>query len=413
MPQPLIPFGKQFREKYFTNIEKDVYPVNHGSYGVTPTPVHEKYIELITQNAGYTDKFMKYTTRDIYINSLKEVGKVVNSDYHNLAFVDNATSGVNTVLRSYPLAKGDKIVVQSTVYGACGNTVKFLENRYGVEAVVVDLEYPITNEEIVAKFDEVLKKESPKFCMFDTISSMPGVVFPFEELVKLCKKYNVLSLVDGAHGIGNIPLDLTELKPDFFVSNLHKWFYVPFGCAFLYVDPKHHNNIHTLPVSHSYLDDKTELSPEDQQNRLVDRFWFTGTKNYAAIQVIPEAIDFRNKVCGGEQTIYDYCHKLARDVGDLVSKKWGTSYLDQTSTMVTVEVPTAKFPEIVANWSKLDNEVYHQMFAKKAYTPCIVHNGKLYARFSCQIYNEIDDFDNASDVLLQVLEEVATNKSKL
>ncbi|KAL6453794.1 egt-2 Hercynylcysteine sulfoxide lyase [Candida maltosa Xu316] len=407
MPQPLIPFGKQFREKYFTNIEKDVYPVNHGSYGVTPTPVHEKYIELITQNAGYTDKFMKYTTRDIYINSLKEVGKVVNSDYHNLAFVDNATSGVNTVLRSYPLAKGDKIVVQSTVYGACGNTVKFLENRYGVEAVVVDLEYPITNEEIVAKFDEVLKKESPKFCMFDTISSMPGVVFPFEELVKLCKKYNVLSLVDGAHGIGNIPLDLTELKPDFFVSNLHKWFYVPFGCAFLYVDPKHHNNIHTLPVSHSYLDDKTELSPEDQQNRLVDRFWFTGTKNYAAIQVIPEAIDFRNK------TIYDYCHKLARDVGDLVSKKWGTSYLDQTSTMVTVEVPTAKFPEIVANWSKLDNEVYHQMFAKKAYTPCIVHNGKLYARFSCQIYNEIDDFDNASDVLLQVLEEVATNKSKL
>ena len=187
MPGPVVPFGKEFRNKYFTNIEDGVYPVNHGSYGLTPTPIHEKYLQYITENAGYTDKFMKYTTKDIYINSLKTVANILQADYHNFAFVENATSGVNTVLRSIPLSKGDKIVIQSTVYGACGNTVKFLRNRYDIEMIVVEVNYPMTQEEIVAKFKKIFIIEKPKLCMFDAITSMPGVVFPFEELVKLCK----------------------------------------------------------------------------------------------------------------------------------------------------------------------------------------------------------------------------------
>lgn len=410
MTGPIVPFGKEFRAKYFSNIEDGVYPVNHGSYGLTPTPVHERYLEYITENAAYTDKFMKYTTRDVYINSLKTVAQILQCDYHNLAFVDNATSGVNTVLRSFPLVKGDKIVIQSTVYGACGNTVDFLKNRYNIDFIVVELDYPMTQEDIVAKFKHIFKTEKPKLCMFDSITSMPGVVFPFKELVKLCKEHNVLSLVDGAHGIGCIPFKLSELQPDFFVSNLHKWFYVPFGCATLYVDPKHHSHIHTMPISHSYLDDSVKLSEEDEKNRLIDRFWFTGTKNYASIQVIPYAAKFRSEVCGGESAIHDYCHGLARKVGEFVSKKWGTSYLVQSSTMVTVEVPVNDFPEVVKDWSKIDNLVYHKMFDKKAYTPCIAHNGKLFARFSCQIYNELDDYDFASDVIIETIKEVANER---
>jgi selenocysteine lyase/cysteine desulfurase len=410
MSGAVVPFGKEFRAKYFTNIEEGVYPVNHGSYGLTPTPVHEKYLQYMTENAAYTDKFMKYTIKEIYVNSLKTVAEVLQGDYHNFAFVENATSGVNTVLRSFPLEKGDKIVIQNTVYGACGNTVKFLKNRYDIDFFVVELEYPMTQKEVVAKFEEIFVTEKPKLCMFDAITSMPGVVFPYEELVKLCKEHDVLSLIDGAHGIGCIPFNLSELKPDFFVSNLHKWFYVPFGCATLYVDRKHHNSIHTMPVSHSYLDDSTHLSAEDQKNRLIDRFWFYGTKNYASIQVIPDAAKFRAEECGGEKAIHDYCHGLAKQVGELVSKKWGTYYLEQTSTMVTVEVPIKNFPKLAEDWPKIDNLVYAKMFEEKAYTPCSPHNGKLFARFSCQIYNDLNDFDFASDVLIKTLKEVAQER---
>ena len=404
-------FGKKFRAKYFTNLNEDVCPVNHGSYGLTPTPIHEKYLEIITNHANYPDKYMKQEQRDKYIQSLQALSQILNCDYHNLAIVDNATTGINTVLRSYPFKKGDSIVIQGTVYGACGNTVKFLKDQFDIDFHVVEINYPITDKEILSMFEKVFKEKSPKLCMFDTISSMPGVIFPHVEMTKLCHEYNVLSLIDGAHGIGCIPQDLSDLKPDFYVSNLHKWYFVPFGCAVLYVDPKHHKYIHTMPISHSYLPSTVDLSEEDERNRLVDRFFFTGTKNFASVEVIPYAMEFRQQVCGGEKAIYDYCHELAVQAGELVSKKWGTPVLDQKdatqiSTMITVPVPI-DVPEFIEDWTKYVDLVYAKCFAKKAYTPCIAHNGKLLARFSCQIYNELDDYDYASDVLIEALNEVA------
>ncbi|KAI5953603.1 hypothetical protein KGF54_002975 [Candida jiufengensis] len=416
--QPETPFGKEFRTKYFSNQDPEVLLLNNGSYGTVPTPIHDKFVESMLHTSSYPDLHLKYSLKDTYVESLKVVGKVLNCDYHNLALVENATTGVNTILRSFPFQKGDSIVIQSTVYGACGNTVKFLKDNFGIDYHVVDVNYPTTDAEILANFEKCFSENKPKLCMFDSVSSMPGVIFPHEKMVKLCNKYNVLSLVDGAHGIGCIPQDLNKIKPNFYVSNLHKWFYVPFGCAVLYIDPKYQKYIHTLPISHSYISSDTELSEEDTKNRMIDRFWFTGTKNFASIATIPEAYKFRNEICGGEEAIYNHCHNLALKVGKLVSEKWGTSILDQPdktqiSTMVTIEVPTDKYPEFAKNWSKYDNLVYHKCFDKKAYIPCASHNGKLYARFSCQVYNELSDYDKGSDILIQVLDEVAKENNLL
>ncbi|KAI5966486.1 uncharacterized protein KGF55_000795 [Candida pseudojiufengensis] len=416
--KPETPFGKQFREKYFSNQDPEVLLLNNGSYGTVPSPIHNKFVESMLNTSSYPDLHMKYNLKDTYIESLKVIGKVLNCDYHNLAIVENATTGINTVLRSYPFKKGDSLVIQSTVYGACGNTVKFLKDNYDIDFHVVEINYPTTDAEILAKFEKVFKEVKPKLCMFDTVTSMPGVIFPHEQMIKLCDKYKILSLVDGAHGIGCIPQNLSKLKPSFYVSNLHKWFYVPFGCAVLYIDPKYQKGIHTLPISHSYLKSDTILSEEDEKNRMIERFWFIGTKNFASVATIPDAYKFRNEICGGEETIYEYCHNLAVQAGDLVSKKWGTFVLDQPnktqiSTMVTIAVPTDKYPEFVKNWSKYDNLVYKKCFDKKAYIPCASHNGKLFARLSAQVYNELNDYDLGSDILIQALDEVAKENDLL
>ncbi|KAK6460603.1 pyridoxal phosphate-dependent transferase [Scheffersomyces coipomensis] len=411
--QPVIPFGKKFRETYFKQFDSKITPVNHGSYGASPTIVLEKYYEQLKRNYNYPDYFFRVEILEGYEKSLKAVSEILKCDYRNLAIVDNATSGVNTILRSYPFAKGDKIVIPSTVYGACHNTVKFLQNRYGIVPVIITLDYPIEDDEIISKFENVFKKESPKLCLFDTVISMPGVRFPFEKLTESCRKYDVLSLIDGAHSIGLVTsLNLGTLKPDFYTSNLHKWLFVPAGCAVLYVDSKHHHQVHTMPISHSYLDDKVNLDEEGEKTRFVDTFAFFGTKNYSSTLVIPEAIKFRNEICGGEETINKYCYGLAQELGDLLENSKGTL----SNALITIEVPTEKYginiKLIEEKFEAFVNIIFSKMFTDyNTYIPLSVHNHKLYARFSAQIYNEISDYEYSSSVMLEILEGLKNDKA--
>lgn len=144
-----------------------------------------------------------------------------------IAFVPNATTGINTVMRNLVFEPKDKIVYFSTIYGACGKTVSYITETTPAEAVEVEVMYPVSDEWLVGEFERVVKREQEagnnvKVAIFDTVVSMPGVRVPFERLTAACKELGVLSCVDGAHGVGHVDLDLGELDCDFFVSNCHK-----------------------------------------------------------------------------------------------------------------------------------------------------------------------------------------------
>ncbi|ABN67395.2 cysteine desulfurase Selenocysteine lyase [Scheffersomyces stipitis CBS 6054] len=412
-----VPFGKKFKETYFTNINPQYTAVNHGSYGLFPDKIFHRYVEEMKKDLYNPDNYVKVQQPETYKKALQTLGEFFHCDYRNLALVDNATTGVNTILRSFPLDKGDKIVYPSTIYGACGLTIKFMVNRYGIEAVPIELVYPLEETEILSKFEKVFKEQKPKIALFDVVISMPGVKFPYEEMTELCRKYGVLSLIDGAHCAGLNPIDLGKLRPDFFVTNLHKWLFVPRVCASLYIDKKHHRSVHTLPVSHSYLDDNSKVSAEDEENWLVDRFTFIGTKNFASIAVIGDCIRFRQEECGGEQAVYDYCHSLAIKAGDAVSKIWGGPVLQNkaktlVSTMVTVELPLEQFGLSITDFTGNYVETIEYVFGREfqeynTYVPVIVHNKKMYGRFSAQVYTELSDFEVAARKVVEVFNTLA------
>lgn len=423
-------FGHNFRKTYFKLLDADVIPVNHGSFGLTPDPVYKAFKDSMDFDFQYPERFLRFDMRKEYATTLEALGELLKVDYRSLALVENATNGINTVLRSFPLNKGDKIVyVNSTVYGACGNTIKFLLDYFGIIPIAIDLEYPLSDDDVVNKFASVFEAEKPKIAFFDTISSMPGVRVPFERLTALCKENHVISVIDGAHLVGAIPIDLGALDPDFFVSNLHKWLFVPRGCAVLYVNSKHHDIIQTMPISHSYkLPGATtnptslvKLMSPDSPNLLISKFEFYGTGNFSLRMSVIPAIEFRKNVCGGEQKIYDYCHGLAVEVGEKLLAKYKTSYLENdektlTTTMVNVELPDIGYtPEYyAANQGRIELETHVEMlYERKAFTPVIVHNGKIYARLSCQLYNEYEDYEKAMDILLEVLRESAAKDNKL
>lgn len=156
------------------------------------------------------------------------MASLLNVAASEVVLLPNATTGVNIVLRNLRWEKGDVILHFSTLYGACVKTVSYICESTEARSSVVDLKYPMKDEEVIERFRESLRKVNRqtetrvRVAIFDTVTSLPGVRLPWEILCSICREEGVLSLIDGAHGIGHIPIDLGEVKPDFFVSNCHK-----------------------------------------------------------------------------------------------------------------------------------------------------------------------------------------------
>jgi selenocysteine lyase/cysteine desulfurase len=174
------------------------------------------------------DVFFVKTHAELVTESRRAIAKVVKAPVDECVFVKNASTGTNTVLRNLDYKPGDVIVYFATVYNAVEQALASLMETTPVQLRKVDYTFPITHDELVKRFLAVVRKTKEeeglhvRAAIFDTIVSVPGARFPFERLIKACKEESVLSIIDGAHGIGQIPLNLGELSPDFFVTNCHK-----------------------------------------------------------------------------------------------------------------------------------------------------------------------------------------------
>jgi selenocysteine lyase/cysteine desulfurase len=182
-------------------------PLNHGSFGTHPTPVREAHYSLQATAIERPDTFISYTTFPLLAKSRSEIAPLLGVHHDEVVFVPNATTGVNTVLRNIKFEDGDVVLTFSTAYPACTKTVSAIGEILPVKLEKVDLVYPVEDEVILDAFKEKVRSltaegKRVRVAMFDTVSTFPGARLPWEELVGICKELDILSLVDGAHGIG-------------------------------------------------------------------------------------------------------------------------------------------------------------------------------------------------------------------
>ena len=196
----------------------------------------------------------------------RELGAFVGADASDLALVPNATTGLNAVIRSLRLRPGDEVLTTAHEYGGLVKSWEFV----GAELVVRDP-------------DELAGAIGPRTraVFLSHVTSPTATVLPVEEVCGAAREAGVLSIVDGAHGPGHVPLDLATLDADVYAGNCHKWLCAPKGSAFLWSRPEHHHWIEPVVTSWGWGEGATFAAKHEWQ----------GTFDPAAWLTVPVAID--------------------------------------------------------------------------------------------------------------------------
>ncbi|KAK0766332.1 hypothetical protein N5P37_000053 [Trichoderma harzianum] len=438
-------FGREMRKDFL--FAPEWTNLNHGSYGSIPRAIQDKLRGYQDDIEARPDPFIRFALARLTDESREAVAGVVNAPVETVVFVNNATEGVNTVFRNLKWNPDGKDVALcfSTVYDACGKVIDFLYDYHGEGRFTsreIPIQYPIEDDEILQRFRDAVKKvqdegKRAKVCIFDVVSSRPGVLFPWERMVKACRELGVLSLVDGAQGIGMVRLNLSEADPDFFVSNCHKWLFTPRGCAVFYVPVRNQHLLPTtLATSHGYSSQSGEHSirpeppykPKDK-SFFVNNFEFTGTRDYAPNLCVKDAVKYRKEVLGGEERILSYLWDLNKKGSKLVAEKLGTEVLENSKgtltncSMANISVPLwrgdkseAKEGDVVVPAEDGDRIVVWMMSTMasdyKTIVPMFWLGNRFFVRISAQIYLDLEDYEFGAETLKKLVERVGKGEYK-
>jgi isopenicillin-N epimerase len=272
-------------------LDPEVIFLNHGSFGATPRPVFETYQNWQRRLERQPVRFIAREMLDHLRSARQHLGRYLNAPPDDLVFVPNATFAINIVARSLDLQPGDEILASDHEYGACNNLWDFVCRKTGARYVQQPVPLPVSDpEEVVEQLWDGVTPHT-RVIFLTHLSSPTALKFPVEEVCSRARQAGILTLIDGAHAPGQIPLDLQEVQADFYVGNCHKWMMSPKGAGFLHTRPEHQALLEPLVVSWGWDDN----CPYDAGSRYLNLLEWWGTKDPAAYLSVPAAIQFQQE----------------------------------------------------------------------------------------------------------------------
>ena len=379
------------------NLDSDCVFLNHGSFGATPNEIRKEQRNWQDLLEDEPVRFYEDLAMNFMENSRKALAMMLECDAEDLALVENATTGVNTVLRSLEFNTGDEILVPDHAYQACRNAIDFVARRWGVKVVTVNIPFPIEGPQTA--FDIIMAgvTERTVLAMIDTVTSPTGLLMPFERLTKELEAKGVAVLLDAAHGIGMVPLSLDKLGASYSTSNCHKWMCAPKGSAFLHVRKDLQHDIHPLTISHGMT------FPLGDTTRFRHEFDWTGTRDISAACSIPATIEYmENMVDGGWPAIMKHNHDLAMEGRRILCERLGLDEPcpeDMIACIATIELPEGGDAGIPLH----EPDPLHKVLQDKYGIQVPVWSWESpkgrYIRISAQLYNHVDEYHYLADAL--------------
>ena len=382
-------------------LERGLAFLNHGSYGACPREVLETQAALREEMEAEPVRFLGRELDDRLDAARAALAAFVGADPDDLAFVTNATSGVNAVLRSLAFSAGDELLTTDHAYQACRNTLDYVAARSGATVTVAVVPFPVSSPDTVV--DTVMAKVTPRtrLLLLDHITSPTGCILPAERLITEVGRRGVETLVDGAHAPGMIPLDLRALGATYYSANCHKWICAPKGSAFLWVRRDRQPDIHPLTISHGH----TGVRPGRSRFRL--EFDWTGTQDPTAWLTVPKAIDYMGKlVPGGWPALMARNRSLALASRELLCAAAGSEPACPDSmigSLASVILPDSPKPE--TGW-RVRDPIQGRLFEGwKIEVPIMRWPAppKRLIRISAQLYNQPEEYSRLAQALREEL----------
>lgn len=364
-------------------IRDDIIFFNHGSFGACPRPVFARYQAWQLELERQPVDFLIRRRADLMRQARSQAADYFNIAADEIVFVTNATEGLSRALRSLPLQPGDELLTTDQEYGAVNRLLDFVANRSGARVVRSPVRLPYDSD--AAFVDDLFADVTSKTraIVVSHIASPSSLIFPVAPVCRRAREQGVLTIVDGAHAPGQLPVDLEAIGADMYVGNFHKWLCAPKGAGFLYVRPEHQALIDPLVISHGVYDGSD----------FVERNEWGGTRDIAAFLSAPAAIDYQRAHNWG--AVRAECHQLAALAQWRLCEHYDLVPLseNQFAQMVTIPLPDCDVAQVQR---RLYDEFRIEAPLGRRANQCGI-------RVSVQAYNTVDEIESLIDALLVLI----------
>lgn len=361
-------------------LRKDITFLNFGSFGACPRPVFERYQQYQLELEQEPVEFIVTTGPKYLEQSRMALGNFVNCHQDDLVYVTNPSYAVNIIAKSLALRPGDEILTSSLEYGACDKTWEYYCTKTGAVYKKQNIRFPIeSKEDFIKQFFSGLT-EKTKLVFISHLTSSTGLRLPVEEICAMAKEKGLMTFVDGAHGPGQVAVNLQTMQADIYTGACHKWMLTPKGSSFLYVKKELQHLFDPLIVSWGY----NAMFPS--HSKFLDYHQMQGTRDFSAFLTIPDAINFMQQ--HNWDAVAADCRKLTQENAGTVCELLKVKPLapvtdDFIAQLYSTEIKTSE-PE------KLKAVLFNEYAIE---VPVMRHGDKVYLRYSINAFNTQEDLD--------------------
>lgn len=371
--------------------------LNHGTVGVTPCRVLAAQQALRDEIERQPSRFQLRELTAVRVGgerpepprlrvAAQAVGEFVGARGADLVFVDNATTGAVAVLRSYPLAAGDELLVTDLGYGGVSNGARYVARERGARLVTVGLPFPDPTPQAVVAAIEAAITPATRLAVVDHLSSESALVLPIREIAELCRSRGVALLADGAHAPGAVALDIAAIGADYYVANLHKWAFAPRSSGILWAPPERQAGLHPAVISWGL----------DQG--FTTEFDLPGTRDPTSHLAAPAGIELWRE--WGGDALRRRNHDLAWQAAHHLAGRWAVPFTtpeEMIGPMATVALPEAAGANEQDAARLRDQLLYEDRIEVQLHA----RGGRLWVRIAAQVYNELADYERLAEAVLR------------